>query len=119
MPPFCLFFYTKLGMIGMLQKHNISSMDKKNKKETPTDMLARLMVQGFERMTMEFKQGQEELRSEFRDEISSVKEEQKETNRHLVSMERKQEGTRISMGETVHKSEFTKLERRVEVLEHK
>jgi hypothetical protein len=34
-------------------------------------------------------------------------------------MERKQEGTRIRMDETVHKSEFTKLERRVEVLEHK
>ncbi len=106
----------------------------KIKKETPTDMLARLMVRGFEKMTEVFKQGQEELkhelrqefrhgleelRNEFRTEISSVKEEQKETNRHLVSIERKQEGTLLSMDETVHKSEFMKLERRVETLEHK
>jgi hypothetical protein len=102
----------------------------KIKKESSTDMLARLMVQGFERITGDFKQGQEELRQEFRQgfeelrdefrtEFSAVKEEQKETNRHMAFMERKQEGTRISMDETVHKSEFIKLERRVEILEHK
>jgi hypothetical protein len=34
-------------------------------------------------------------------------------------MKRKQEGTRVSIDETVYKSEFTKLERRVEILEHK
>jgi multidrug resistance efflux pump len=95
---------------------------KKVKKETDTEMLARLMLSGFEEIkrTMATKEelaavkrGQEEMKEE----ISSLKEEQKETNRTVKSYEKKQAGMLLSLDETVHRSEFDGLVRRVEVLE--
>jgi multidrug resistance efflux pump len=108
-----------------------SKTQKTVKKETGTEMLARLMVNGFEQLRQEFKQGQEELRQEFKqgqakleggqeemkEEISSLKEEQKVQGRQITSIERKLEGTLLSLDETVHRSEFTGLAHRVEVLE--
>lgn len=52
-----------------------------------------------------------------REEIAFLKEEQKETNRCLRLIERKQVGTLTSLDETVHRNEFNKLARRVEALE--
>ena len=51
--------------------------------------------------------------------ISSLFQEQKETNRRLDSIERKQLGLLTSLDETVHRNEFSVLLRRVDVLEKK
>lgn len=116
----------------------------KNGKMT-LEKLARMMAQGFENtkeeLRQEFRQGQAKLeqgqakleqgqeesnrrllaleqgQEGLRQEVSSLKEEQKEINRIVKSTERKQIGILISLDETVHRSEFKKLEHRVEMLE--
>jgi len=106
------------------------TIKKKIKKESGIEMLARMMVQGFEKMGAEIsslqqgqnslQQGQAELKQEvegIKQEMSAVKEDQKEISRTVKSIERKQEGTLVSLDETVHRSEFNKLARRVEILE--
>jgi septal ring factor EnvC (AmiA/AmiB activator) len=110
-----------------------------NKKETDTEMLARLMKQGFDRMDKGFEQvdkrfEQVDKRLEKVDErlgslevnVSSLQQEvvainvaQDETNRRLTSIERKQTGILEILDETVHKSEFKALVNRVKVLEGK
>ena len=55
--------------------------------------------------------------SSIKQRVSSIEEEQKETNRRLASIEKKQIGTVLSLDETVHRSEFEVVVRRVEVLE--
>jgi predicted nucleic acid-binding Zn-ribbon protein len=114
------------------------------KKEKVTlETLARMMARGFETMVTKeefdrrvssleqgqnsLKQGQAKLeqgqvrleqgQEETRQEIAAVKEEQKDTNRRVISIERKLSGTQISLDETVHRREFNKLEHRVEALE--
>lgn len=80
------------------------------------EKLAIFTVNGFERMEaqmMEFRKQAEGIKEE----VSSVKEEQKDNTRRLVSIERKLTGTQISLDETVHRHEFKKLEHRVEALE--
>lgn len=95
----------------------------KNGKMT-LEKLARMMVQGFENtkeeLRQEFRQGQAEIKHEvegIKEEMSSVKEDQKEIKRAVQSLDRKQSGTILSLDETVHRSEFKKLEHRVEMLE--
>lgn len=97
-------------------------MDKSQKKETEIEMLARLVVSRFDIMEgkMDGLQNQvDELRDEMRTGFSNVHLEQKETNRRLESLERKQIGTLESLDETVLRSEFGELEGRVMVLEEK
>lgn len=111
-----------------MKKNEIKTKRKEPKKEKMTlEKLARMMAQGFEQMSAEFRseinslkhgqvnleQGQEGLRQE----VASLKEDHKDTNRRVVSIERKLSGTLISLDETVHSSEFDKLKHRVEVLE--
>jgi hypothetical protein len=101
------------------------------KKETGIEMLARLMVNGFEQLRQEFRQElkatetrmvekieavKEDL-SGVKEEVSSIKEEQKVQGCQITSIERKLEGTLLSLDETVHRSEFNGLVHRVEVLE--
>jgi hypothetical protein len=102
------------------------------KEETDTEMLARIMVNGFEEImkiiaTLATKEKlsivekklsfvEDDITS-IRGELSSIKEEQKETNRRLFSIERKQTGIVLSLDETVHRSEFEVVVRRVEALE--
>lgn len=104
-------------------------MDKSHKKETEIEMLARLVVSRFD--IMEEKMGGmqdemhglqnqfDELRDEMRTGFANVHIEQKETNRRLSSLERKQIGTLESLDETVLRSEFGELEGRVVILEEK
>jgi len=111
-------------------------MDKSQKKETEIEMLARLVVSRFDIMEgkidgmqkgmgsmqkgMNGLQNQvDELRDEMRTGFSNVHLEQKETNRRLESLERKQIGTLESLYETVLRSEFGELEGRVMILEEK
>jgi predicted nucleic acid-binding Zn-ribbon protein len=119
----------------------------KAKKETGTEMLARLVVNGFEKIRGEIKETETRIKEELKKEISlvkeevssvkedvssikeevssikqrvsSIEEEQKETNRRLASIERKQVGTTLSLDETVHRSEFDGIVHRVEALEKK
>lgn len=87
------------------------------------EKLAVFTVNSFTEMKQEFqevkqeivllKEGQEGIKTE----ISSIKEDQKEIKRAVQSLERKQSGTLISLDETVHRGEFNKLARRVELLE--
>jgi hypothetical protein len=101
------------------------------------EKLAIFTVNGFEKMGAEIsslkegqnslKQGQAKLeqgqakleqgQEGTRQEIASLKEEQRDTNRRVISIERKLSGTQISLDETVHCREFDKLEHRVEALE--
>lgn len=117
---------------------------KKTQKESDFEMLARLVVNGFEKMGADIsslkegqnslkqgqakleqgqarlEQGQARLEHEvvgIKSEVSSIKEEQKDHTRRLISIERKLTGTQISLDETVHRSEFTRLEHRVKALE--
>jgi uncharacterized protein YlxW (UPF0749 family) len=103
---------------------------KKVKKETDFEIFARIALKNFEVLLTgqeEMRKGQEELRQGqvkleqgqegLRQEVSSLKEEQKEINRTVKSYEKKQAGMLLSLDETVHRSEFDRLARRVEVLE--
>ncbi|MFA5831147.1 MAG: hypothetical protein WC878_04950 [Candidatus Paceibacterota bacterium] len=93
-----------------------------NKKETDAEMLARLMADGFGRMQRQFDELHEEMNNGFNEaheDMTDVRVEQKETNRRLESLERKQMGTLESLDETVPRSEFNELEGRVAVLETK
>ena len=100
------------------------------KKETDTEMLARLVVSGFEKMDKRFERVESDVSSikkdvsslkedvsSLKEDVSSLKEGQKETNRRLASLERKQMGTLLSLDETVHRNEFERIVHRVEVLE--
>lgn len=109
------------------------------KKETDTEMLARLVVGGFEKMDKRFERVESDISAIKKDvsslkedvgslkedvgslkqRVSSIEEEQKETNRRLTSIERKQMGTLLSLDETVHRNEFNGIVRRVEALEEK
>lgn len=109
----------------------------KNGKMT-LEKLARMMAQGFENtkeeLRQEFRQGQSKLEQRqskleqgqaeikqevegIKEEVSSIKEDQKDNTRRLISIERKLSGTLLSLDETVHRNEFSKLEHRVEALE--
>jgi len=102
--------------------------------ETDTEMLARMLVNGFEKIDERFEkiderfekmeekieQVKEEMNNRFEDveiRLTSINLEQKETNRRLDTMERHQKGMLDSLDETVHRNEFARLEKRVEVLE--
>ena len=118
-------------------------MKKEIKKAMTIEDLAMITQNGFvgleQRMIGELKK---EI-SSVRQEISSVKEEmnnrfnevdahfdivdarltnlaleQKETNHRLDTIERHQKGMLESIDETVHRNEFTRLEKRVEALEN-
>lgn len=95
---------------------------KKLRKETDTEMLARLMLNGFEEIkrTMATKEELAAVKDDLatvKDDVASIKEDQKEANRQLASLIKKQGGMLLSLDETVHRSEFDGLVRRVEVLE--
>ncbi len=112
---------------------------KVNKKETDTEMLARLMVHGFDCMDKRFEQvdkrfeqvdkrldkiderlgGVEERVGSLGQEVVSLHLAQDETNRRLTAIERKQSGLLESIDETVHKKEFDILVSRVRILEGK
>lgn len=93
--------------------------EKKVKKaETNTEFLARLMAEGFGRVDARFDGVDAEL-VEVKDRLRSLEKIQTETLGRLDSMERKQVGMLASLDETVHRSEFVRLERRVGVLEVK
>lgn len=112
---------------------------KTTKKETDTEMLARLMKQGFDRMDIRF-DGVEGRLDKVEGRLDGVEEKlvlvegrlghldrevvglhlaQDETNRRLTSLERKQAGVLESLDDTVHKKEFRALVTRVKVLEGK
>lgn len=86
------------------------------KKETDTELLARLMAEGFGQVNTHLSEIDSDL-VEMNDRLLSVEKGQSETHRRLDSIERKQSGMLESLDETVHRSEFVKLVQRVEVLE--
>lgn len=112
---------------------------RQTKKETDTEMLARLVVHGFERMDKKFAQVDkrfvqvdkrfahvdkrfDQIDGRFEQvegRLSSLEYEQKETNRRLDSIERKQIGILESLDETVHRKEFQALVCRVDAIEGK
>lgn len=102
------------------------------KKETDTEMLARMMKQGFDRMDERFEDMDkrfdgvdkrfdkvEERLGYVENEVVSLNKAQDETNRRLTSIERKQTGVLSSLDNTVTRKEFQVLASRVTVLEKK
>lgn len=93
------------------------------KKETDTELLARLMAEGFGEVKASFKEvnGRFDVidvrLDEMSSNITSLQKGQAETNRRLDSIEKKQAGMLESLDETVHQSEFRKLVQRVDLLE--
>ena len=107
------------------------------KKETDTEFLARMMAEGFAQVNtrldgIDVRLDAIDARLDAIDarldgidarldgidgRLLSLEKGQAETHRRLDSIEKKQVGMLESIDETVHKSEFIKLVRRVEVLE--
>ena len=74
----------------------------------------------FEKMEEKIEQVKEEMNNRFEDveiRLTNINLEQKETNHRLDTMERHQKGMLESLDETVHRNEFSRLEKRVKVLE--
>ncbi len=108
-----------------------------NKEETGIEMVARLVVDGFEKVEQKFSlmnsrldgidsrldgidsrlDGIDSRLDGIDSRIANLTSEQAETNRRLSSLEKKQMGTLLSLDETVHRNEFNKVVRRVEALE--
>lgn len=99
-------------------------------KETDTELLARLMAEGFGQVNTRLDgidvrldgidvrlDGIDVRLDGMNDQIISLERGQAETHRRLDSIERKQIGMLESIDETVHRSEFVQLVRRVEFLE--
>jgi len=97
--------------------------EKKIKKETDTEMLARQIAEGFGEVKSQFGEVYTRLDvidvrlDEVSSDITYLQKGQAETHRRLDSIEKKQNGMLESLDETVHQSEFRKLVQRVEVLE--
>ena len=109
----------------------------KNKSNSDIEMLASLVRNGFEKIDERFEQVDKhfdkiderfdkiDARFEKNDrkfesidsQLFAIHNEQKETNRRLDSLERKQSGLLSSLDETVHRSEFKVLVNRVGQLE--
>jgi hypothetical protein len=101
------------------------------KKETDTEMLARMMANGFEQLGNQIKavhsdsqgqfnglQGQfNELRDEMHTGFSDIRLEIRDLNRSVESLKQKLSGVRESLDETVLKSEFIELKNKVLALE--
>lgn len=103
---------------------------KAKKNETDTEFLARVMAEGFGRIDERFdgvdarmdgidtRLNKMEIdQAEMKDRLRSLEKIQVETLDRLDSIERKQMGMLASLDETVHRSEFALLERRVGALE--
>lgn len=86
------------------------------KKETDTELLARLMADGFGQVNTRL-DGIDVRLDGMSDQILHLEKGQTETHHRLDSIERKQEGMLTSLDETVHRSEFARLVRRVDLLE--
>ena len=99
-------------------------------KETDTELLARLMVEGFGQVNARLDgmgarfdgidnrlDGVDVRLDGMDNRLLSLEKGQAETNRRLDSIERKQAGMLESIDETVHRNEFTQLVHRVELLE--
>ncbi|MFZ2500581.1 MAG: hypothetical protein WAW90_01175 [Minisyncoccia bacterium] len=93
------------------------------KKETDTEMLARLMADGFGQVHVRLDgiddrlDGMDGRFDGVENRLVHLEKGQAETNRRLDSIEKKQDGMLMSIDDTVHRGEFTKLTRRVELLE--
>ena len=93
------------------------------KKETDTELLARLMAEGFGQMNTRLDgidgrlDGIDGRLDGVDGRLLSLEKGQTEIYNRLDSIEKKQAGMLLSLDETVHRSEFVKLERRTKVLE--
>ena len=90
------------------------------KKESDSEMLARLMANGFEKINEKFEKITTEMCNRFDDvdiRLTNLTLEQKETNLRLNAIERHEMGMLESIDASVHRNEFTRLVKRVEVLE--
>ena len=100
------------------------------KKETDTELLARLMAEGFGEMNTRFDgidnrldgmddrfDGIDGRLDGIDGRLLSLEKIQSQTLSRLESIEKKQMGTLASLDETVQRSEFIQLVQRVEVLE--
>ncbi|MDP1722143.1 MAG: hypothetical protein Q8L37_02945 [Candidatus Gottesmanbacteria bacterium] len=86
------------------------------KKETDTEFLARLVTNGFGEVNTRF-DGIDIRLDGIDNRLLSLEKIQSQTLSRLDSIERKQDGTLLSLDETVHRSEFAQLVQRVEILE--
>lgn len=86
------------------------------KKETDTELLARLMAEGFGQVNARFDGINIDL-VEVKDRLISLEKGQTDMYRSLDAMEKNQSGTLLSLDETVPRGEFVKLVHRVEILE--
>jgi tetrahydromethanopterin S-methyltransferase subunit G len=97
--------------------------DKGTKKETDTELLARLMAEGFGQVNtrldgIDARLDGTDARFDGIDyRLLSLEKGQAETHRRLDSIEKKQVGMLESLDETVHQNEFRKLVQRVDILE--
>jgi hypothetical protein len=90
--------------------------DKGTKKETDTELLARLMAEGFGDVKTRLDVIDVRL-DEIGTDITSLQKGQTEIHYRLDSIDKKQTGMLESLDETVHQSEFRKLVQRVDILE--
>ena len=100
-------------------------IEKSQKKEDKFDVLARLVKDGFERVDKRFDEievrlEKHDVRFDLTDsQLFSINHELKEHTHRLDRIERKQTGALVTLDETIHRSEFAVLSKRVDSLEKK
>lgn len=121
-------------------KKSIVKTTKKSitKKESEFEMLARIVSGGFDRVEKRFNELETDIEKRFKkvderfidleskmnhkfeivdSQLSSIRGEQKETNKRLDVIEKKQSGVLASVDEAIHRSEFKALAYKVDMLE--
>ncbi len=110
-----------------MEKKTLSAkkISKKLTLEDQIDSLARIVVSGFEQITKRFEQVDkrfEQIDKRFEQvdsSLTSINHELKDHSLRLDRIEKRQIGTLATLDETVHRSEFKTLTKRVEALERK
>ncbi len=103
-----------------MEKKNLSTkkISKKLTLEDQIDSLARIVVSGFEQITKRFEQVDKRF-EQLDSSLTSINHELKDHSLRLDRIEKRQIGTLATLDETVHRSEFKTLTKRVEALERK
>lgn len=130
---------SEIQVLTKLVLNGFSKIDKKlEKNENDIDVLARIVSGGFERLQKEMDERFDNVDKSFKkvderffdlenkmnhkfeivdSQLSSLHGEQRETNKRLDVIEKKQSGVLASVDEAIHRSEFKSLVYRVGVLE--
>ena len=118
-------FVLCISRCTLISMKKVATKVVKKNKENDFDTLARLVEDGFERVENRFDEIDKRFESIDRrfesvdSRLFSIDHELKDHTRRLDSIERKQSGALTNLDETVHRSEFKILAKRVDILEKK